>query len=42
MLIGKAGAATTSISTADAADMTLGGMGRTADLMGRVRVLADA
>ena len=36
MLIGKAGPATTSISTADAADVTVRGKSLTADLMGRL------
>jgi citrate synthase len=36
MLIGKAGPATTSISTADAADITVRGRSLTADLMGRL------
>ena len=42
MLIGKAGAATTSTGTADTADMILGGMNRTAGLMGQVEVPPDA
>ena len=36
MLIGKAGPATTSISTADAVDVTVRGRSLTADLMGRL------
>ena len=42
MLFGKAGLATTSISTADAADMVLRGTGLIADIMGRLEVRTNA